>query len=199
MKLRFPVVAMLLASLLILAGVNLADAQWEAIGSGFAVTTDWHGKDVPIGLSVTATAGWAPSLAPPKLREVVVKTVEFVWHYPNGTVALSVSVPVSDPIVAPAVPPAPIPPEITKWALENPGVTYYYAQNAQIPVVAGDWGVQAIFHDSVRICGKNSDTVRIRSTSFNMVPEVPFGTVAILLSWIGVLGVFVIRKKHLRA
>lgn len=199
MKLPYAIVAALLTSFLLLAGVNLADAQWEALGSGFAVTTNYHGIDVPLGQPVTATAGWAPALAPEQLREIVVHEVEFVWHYPDGTVAMSATVPVSGPIVAPGVPPAPIPPEISKWAQDNPGITYWYAQNAQIPTAAGDWGVQAIFHDTVRICGKNSDTVRIRSTSFNMVPEVPFGTAAILLSWIGILGIFAVRKKHILA
>jgi len=200
MKTPYVVLAVLLTSLLLLAGVNLADAQWEALSSGFAVTTNYHGIDVPLGQPVTATAGWAPSLAPELLRDIVVHTVEFVWHYPDGTVAFSETVDISEEsITTPDVPPGLIPPEISDWATKYPGVKYWYAQSSQIPTVPGDWGVQAIFHDTIRICGKNSDTVRIRSTSFNMVPEVPIGTVAILLSWIGVLGIFVVRKKHLLA
>jgi len=203
MKLRFTVVAMLLASVLVCASISIAKAQWDALSSGFAVTTNWHGLDVPIGQSVTATAGWAPELAPPDVRDVLVKTVEFVWHFPNGTVATALceTVPISGPLTTPdELPPEPIPPEISEWAQKYPGVEYWYAQSAPfIPTVLGDWGVQAIFHNTVRICGKNSDTVRIRATSFNVVPEVPFGTAVILLTWIGLLGVFVVRKKHLLA
>jgi len=198
MKLPYAVVAILI-SLLVLAGVNLADAQWDALSSGFAVTTNWHGIDVPIGQPVTATAGWAPELIPENslVKHVEVKKVEFVWHYPNGTVAFSETIPISGPLVTPNVPPDPIPPEIIEWAEKYPEVEYWYAQNTQIPDVLGDWGVQAIFRNTVQTCGKNSDTVRIRATSFNVVPEVPFGTAVILLSWIGLLGVFVTRKKHL--
>jgi hypothetical protein len=202
MRLPYAVVAILLTSLLLLAGVNLADAQWNALGSGFAVTTEWHGIDVPIGMSVTATAGWAPSLisASNPWKDVEVKSVEFVWHYPDGSVAFSETIQIVGPLETPDdLPPDPIPSELTEWVLEHPGVQYWYAQNTQIPTTLGDWGVQAIFHNTIEINGKNSDTIRIRATSLNAVPEVPFGTVAILLSWIGVLGVFVVRKKHLLA
>jgi len=201
MKPRYIVAVLLLTTLFLLTGVNLADAQWDALGSGFAVTTNFHGKDVLPGQSVTATAGWAPALAPEKIRDIEVKTVEFVWHFPNGTVAYTDIVEISpDSITTPdEVPPAPIPPEISEWGEKYPGVEYWYAQSTRIPTVLGDWGVQAIFHNTVRICGKNSDTIRVRATSFNVVPEVPFGTAVILLGWIGLLGVFAIRKKHLLA
>jgi len=201
MKLPYIVVVFLLTGLFLLAGVNLADAQWDALSSGFAVTTNYHGKDVLIGQSVTATAGWAPALAPAGIRDIEVETVEFVWHFPNGTVAYTDIVGIStDSITTPnEAPPAPIPPEISEWGEKYPGVEYWYAQSTHAPTVLGDWGVQAIFHNTVRICGKNSETIRVRGTSFNVVPEVPFGTAVILLSWIGLLGVFAVRKKHLLA
>jgi len=201
MRPALAVVAMLLAGLLALATVDIAVAQWDALGSGFAVTTNWHGTNVPIGMSVTATAGWAPDLIPESnpSKYVEVKTVEFVWHFPNGTVAFSETVPISGPLTTPNdLPPPPIPPEISEWAQKYPDIGYWYAQSTPfIPTVLGDWGVQAVFHNTVRICGKNSDTIRVRATSFNVVPEVPFGTAVILLSWIGLLGVFAVRKKHL--
>jgi len=200
MILRSTVVAMLLASLLILASVSIAEAQWDALSSGYAVTTNYHGKIVPIGLLVTAIAG---------TNDSTVKTVEFIWHFPNGTVCADIpGIPVFGPYKTPKVPPG-VPEEIVDWAglrdgSGDPGhfpqVDVWYANNTQRPDVIGDWGVQAVFHDGVlsahHIRGKNSDTVAIRATSFNTVPEVPFGTIAILLGWFGVLGIFALRKKH---
>jgi len=58
MKPRFSMIAVLLASLFLFASVSIAYAQWAAIkDSGYAVTTNWHGVDVPIGQDVIATAG----------------------------------------------------------------------------------------------------------------------------------------------
>lgn len=201
MKLRFTLVAMLLASVLVCASINIAEAQWDALSSGYAVTTDQHGKIVPIGLPVTAIAG---------TNDSTVKTVEFVWHFPNGSVYVDPPprIPVFGPYKTPNVPLG-VPEEIVDWARLRDGsvdpghfpqVDVWYANNTQIPNVIGDWGVQAIFHDGVasahHIRGKNSDTVAIRATSFNVVPEVQFGTIAILLGWFGVLGIFALRKKH---
>jgi len=193
MKLQYAVVAMLLASLLALATVDIAEAQWDALGSGYAVTTDFHGKEVLPGFLVTATAGTSDS---------IVKTVEFRWISPDGSVYASPIVPVFGPYTTPDFPPGiTLTPEITSWITDpkNAGIEVWYAQDAQIPNAVGDWGVQAIFHDTGKIRGKNSDTIAVRATSFNVVPEVPFGTIAILLSWIGILGVFVLRKKHIPA
>lgn len=196
MRLPHVVVGILLVSLLLLAGVNLADASWNALSSGYAVTTNWHGIDVPIGQSVTATAGTTDS---------EVRFVEFRWMYPNQSLFTSVRIDVSGPLITPTVPPGSISHEITDWANQHDGsdpnyprITYWYAQNIQILTEPGDWGVQAKFymraHDAFSV---PPDTIKIRATSFNAVPEVPFGTVAILLSWIGVLAVFALRKKHL--
>jgi len=211
MKLQFAVVAVLLASLLVLASVNIVQAQWSAIDSGFAVTTNWHGKDVLIGESVTATAGWAPALAPQNpnnKKSSAVYTVEFVWHNATGHTIWDVTVTISGPLTTPAVPPGPLPQEIIDWANLHDGmhyqggnliptITYYYANDTQKPNSLGDWGVQAKFHDSDHnLQGANSDIIAVKATSFNVVPEVPFGTIVILLSWFGVLGVFALRKKH---
>jgi len=208
MKLRFTVVAMLFASLLVLASVNIAQAQWDALSSGYAVTTDKHGQIVIIGQSVTAWAG---------TNDTTVDEVEFRWLDPAGNLAIDPQfVGVFGPYKTPGVPPpedlppgVSVPEEIVEWAglrdgSGDPGhfpeVDIFYAINKQIPNIIGDWGVQAIFHDGDgavhHIRGKNSDIVAIRATSFNVVPEVPFGTIAILLSWFGILGVFALGKKH---
>jgi len=189
MKLRFAVAAILFTILLILASANIAQAQWPALASGYAVTTNWHGKDVPIGQSVTAWAGTTDS---------AVKTVEFKWLDPSGNVVIipPPRVSVFGPYTTPNHP-SNVPQEIVDWSNKYPGVTVWYANNTQTLNILGDWGVQAIFHDSGKIMkGKNSDIVRIRATSFNVVPEVPFGTIVILLSMFGALGIFAVKRKQ---
>jgi hypothetical protein len=197
MKHRFTVAAILLAFLLVIGSANIAQAQWDALSSGYAVTTNWHGEDVPIGQSITAWAGTTDSLA---------DGVEFRWLDPSGNLAVipapRVLVSVLGPYVTPSVPSG-APQEIVDWAIKYPGQTVWYATNTQGPDVLnilGDWGVQANFYDSDNpvktLRGRNSDIIKIRATSFNVVPEVPFGTIVILLSMFGALGVFATKKKH---
>ncbi len=58
------------------------------------------------------------------------------------------------------------------------------------------WGVQAFFRDST---GKTksgvTDVVKIKGTSFFVIPEVSFGTIAMLLSMFGALGVYITAKR----
>jgi len=186
MKPRFYIAAILLASFLILTNVNIAQAQWSAISSGYAVTTNWHGLDVPIGQNVTATAG---------TTDLGVTIVRFKWHNPSNITVRDWNVSVSGPITTPTVPPPPIPQEISDWAGNNTGIPYLYAQDWYIPDAVGDWGVQAIFYNATH--AKSNQTIKIRATSFNAVPEVPFGTIAIMLSMLGALSVFAIKKKYM--
>jgi len=46
-----------LAAIIFLISVSLTYAQWDALKSGYAVTTNYQGKEVPPGTRVTATAG----------------------------------------------------------------------------------------------------------------------------------------------
>lgn len=195
------------------ASVNSAHAQWAAIeGTGFATTTNWHGIDVPFGESVTATAGWVPANEPtggPPHTPIL--TVTFVWHYPDdylpdpGGVAWSDTVPILGPFTvtgdAGDLPPN-VPQEIEDWYTDpaNKDLVWWYAQDTRVPNAFGDWGVQAIFIDEVYTHQGELETFRvIRSTSGNVVPEVPFGTIAILAGWLGVLGIFALRRKHIPA
>lgn len=185
MKPRISIAAVLLAGIFLLANVYVVHAQWPAIKeSGYAVTTNFHGLDILIGSNVTATAG---------TTDLGVTKVEFRWHDPSDNVVFDKNVSVSGPIITPNVPPSPIPDEITDWATSNPGVEYLYAQSWFIPNTVGDWGVQAIFYNATH--ARSNHTIRIRATSFMAIPEVPFGTIAILLSMFGALSVFVIKKK----
>jgi hypothetical protein len=190
MKLQYAVVSILLASLLLLAGINLADAQWNALGTGYAVTTNWHGEDVPIGMSVLAIAG---------TTDIQVEYVNITWLDPDGNPIWEDKVAVFGPYETPDYP-AGVPEEIIDWASDNPGINVWYANATRIPYALGDWGVQARFIDYTNpvrsLRGRNTDIIKMRATSFNVVPEVPFGTIAILLGWFGVLGIFALRKKH---
>lgn len=197
MKLRFVVVTMVLVTLLVFGSTNLAKAQWPAMSSGYAVTTNWHGEDVPIGESVTAIAGTTDN---------EVEKVEFRWLDPDGNPVWEgdlTTVDVFGPYTTPNVPQGVVDlgvQEIIDWANANPGVTIWYANDTRTPDILGDWGVQAFFIDESNptksLRGKNSDIIAIRATSFNVVPEVPFGTIVILLSMFGSLSVYAIRRKH---
>jgi hypothetical protein len=84
-------------------------AQWAAISSRYAVTTNWHGKDVPLSSTVTATAGTTDSN---------VKTVEFVWKDPTEDVVWDVAVSIDGPLTSPNVPDGATP-EIIDWKLSH--------------------------------------------------------------------------------
>ena len=190
MKLRLAVASILFATLLAFASTNIAKAQWPALSSGYAVTTNWHGADVPLGEDVTAIAGTTDSQ---------VHHVEFRWLHPLGEEIWSVNVTVFGPYTTPDVP-SDVPQEIAYWAEDNPGIDILYANNTQTPEDLGDWGVQALFHDPTdpakSLRGENSDIIAIRATSFNVVPEVPFGTIVISLSMFGTLSAFILKKRH---
>lgn len=202
MKMRFIVLGLLLTSFLVFTSINMVQAQWDALSSGYAVTTDKHGQIVIIGESVTAWAG---------TTDDTIQIVEFVWHLPadppyyeavkwdeNETIFVSYLTPEA---------PADAPQEIKDWAAlrdgsgqpgHSPQVTVYYAKNdPKFPDAIGDWGVQALFHNHHTTPGHDTTKVMVRATSFEVVPEVPFGTIVILLSWCGILGFFALRRKHI--
>ena len=179
----------LLAAFIALAisalAVGTVFAQWPAITTGYAVTTNWHGTDVPGGQEVIVTAG---------TTDANVKTINFTWKTPGGVIVWSEIIPVSGPLVTPAVP-GNVPQEVVDWANNNHGVTYWYAQSSHTPTEAGDWGVQARFLGTVRVRGNSQVDFVVRATSFNLVPETPWGPIAISATLLGALGLFVFRKK----
>jgi hypothetical protein len=163
---------------LVFTQVVIAQAQWSALNSGYAITTNYHGENVQPGTLVIATAG---------TTDTSVKTVTFYWKYPDDTVAFTDS-------------DVPVWTNGTKWD----GKLIYYAQSSYAPVAPpGDWGVQAVFKDSSgNSKGKHSDVVAIRATSFLFftVPEVPFGTATILLSLLGTLALITrLKGKFIKA
>lgn len=174
MKTKIIFVGVLLVSLLILLPeVNAYDWSRTSIKSGYAVTTDWHGVEVPIGEPVTARAGTTdPSIV----------KVWFRWLLPNDTEAWP-------------------PIEVTEYTLDTwEGKTVRVFLNTQIPDELGDWGVQGVFYDEgghgQGPIPETEEKVAIRAKSFFAVPEVPFGTIAVLIAMFGALGILAIKKKR---
>jgi len=155
--------------------MNSVYAPLSTLGTGYAITSNYHGKDVPLMATVIVTSG---------TLDLRVTQVTFRWHRPDDTVVREVTIPVFTNGTT------------GQW---NNGTTALirYAIDSFRPDLPGDWGDQAFFRDSA---GKNragiNDVIKIKATSFNVVPEVPFGTAVILLSMFGALGIFAIKKKR---
>jgi len=166
-------IVLILGSLILSSAVY---APWTTLGTGYAITTDHHGIDVLPGTPVTATAG---TLDPNVLN------VTFRWHMPNDTVRWEISKPVW--------------PNGTKGKWNNgTEALIRYANDTQMLDVLGDWGVQAFF---IGPKGKDranlTDVVKIRAESFNVVPEVPYGTIAAVAAMFVAFGLFIVKKKRI--
>lgn len=173
MKLKHALIIMLI-SISTLFLVNIAYAPWSTLGTGYAITSNYHGVDVLPGTPVIVTAG---------TLDANVVNVTFRWHMPNETARWEVTVPVYTNGTT------------GQW---NNGTTALirYANNTQIPDVVGDWGVQAFFQDST---GKDKsglkNVISIKATSFNTIPEIPLGTIAATATMIFALAFFMVKKK----
>ena len=191
---RYVIVALIaLAGLLVLTATNVANAQyarWSAIKeTGYAVTSNWQGIDVPLGVEVVATAG---------TTDLDIENITFRWHDPADNTVWEDTFAVSGPLITPNVP-SNIPPEVQEWADDNPGVSYLYAQSTHTPNMVGDWGVQAFF---IGLDGKTKAgldyVVQIRATSFNVIPEIPIiGTAGAAIAMLAGLGLFMKRRGKL--
>jgi hypothetical protein len=166
--------------------IGTAFAGWAAIrNTGYAVTTNWHGIDVPGGQAVIATAG---------TTDQNVKKIEFIWKNANEFIIWDENITIAGPLVTSAVP-GNVPQEVVDWANSKNGVKYWYAQSSHTPTEVGDWGVQVRFLGTVRVRGNGEVDFVVRATSFNVVPETPWGPIAISATLLGALGLFVFRKK----
>lgn len=157
-----------------LISVSVVNAPWSTLGTGYAITTNYHGIDVPPSTPVTATAGTLDSR---------VVNVTFRWHFPNETVAWEDIVDVWT--------------NTTKGQWNNgTEAEIRYAQSTLAPYVIGDWGIQAFFQDSE---GNDraglKDVIKIRAESFNAVPEIPLGTIGAAATMIIALTLFALKKK----
>jgi len=154
---------------------------WSAIDSGYAVTTNYHGQEVvPPVADLTARVGvlldnW------PGVYEVRVDLRD-----PSGDVVDS------DTILAAAFT------TDAPWGTSPKGATVMWAETdplAPATWVVGDYSVKAYFFDST---GKElahvDDLTAMRATTVMVVPEVPIGTLTILLTMLASLAIFA-RKR----
>jgi len=171
MKIKFAILPLLFLCLVILS----VEAQWNALNSGYAITTNYHGKNVLPGTLITATAGTIDSN---------VLNVTFVWKFPNETIAF-----IDAEIVVGG--------NGTEWTDSSGSFPIYYAQSSYRPTIVGDWGVQAFFNGpGGHIHGQGTDIIAIRATSFNVIPEIPvIGTAGAAIAMLLGLGLFTTRRK----
>lgn len=192
MKLRYFTIAVLLVSIFFAVGVNIAHAQWNALNSGYAVTTNWHGEVVPIGESVTAWAG---------TNNTEVYKVEFKWKNETEHVVFDENVTNLVQYTTPSYPPD-VPQEIIKWATDPKyaGATIKYANNTQIPDALGNWSVQVFFYaPGGNLRGQGSDIIRIKATSFHVIPDVlVVGTAGAMVAMLLGFGFFGLRRKRVQ-
>jgi hypothetical protein len=177
MRVKYVGVTIALFALISLASVAYATFDWSktSIDSGYAVTTDWHGMEVPLGEEVTAWAG---------TTNLNITEVKFVWLRPDKTKAwMDV---------------------VTTYTEEWWGDLYVREFNAtRIPDEVGDWGVRVSFYtdppsgEGVGPILEQSLKTAIRARSFFAIPEVPIGTIAVIIAMFGALSVFALKKKHL--
>jgi len=183
-QLKFKIaLKIILISISILVLANIVYAPWSTLGTGYAITSNYHGIDVPPGTPITVTAA---TLDPNVVQ------ITFRWHRPpdgNGPVAREVAV----PVVTSPYPPPNVPQEVIDYVNST---TIWYAQDTWAPDELGDWGVQAFFQDST---GKDraglKNVISIKATSFNTIPEIPLGTIAATAAMIFALGFFMVKKK----
>jgi len=166
-----------IASVGLLLMINAVQAPLSTLGTGYAVTSDFHGIDVIIGNPVNVTALTLDS---------TINRITFKWNAPNGTEGVWIDT--FTPLL------------IDGTGTWNNGTTatIRYAYSIHNPDSIGDWGVKVLFQGTNGKTKENMDeVVQIRATSFNAVPEVPLGTIAILMAMLGALGVFAIKKRRI--
>ena len=159
------------SSAILLANAQPPEDQEGSLGSGYYVTSDWHGIDTPLGTDVHVKA---------YTTDQGVTQVTFIWR--NGA---------GDEVYGPDV--------VTTKSTDGEygGLTVYvFEAPAHAPDSIGDWGVQAIFQGPDGSARANcQNVIAIRATSFNVIPEIPLiGTAGASIAMIGGLA-FKLRRK----
>jgi phosphotransferase system HPr-like phosphotransfer protein len=166
-----------LAMLFISSYVMLAYATDNegSLKSGYAVTSNYHGINVPPNTAVTVTA---------MTTDRCVDVVKFIWKNPAGQVMFE---------------------EIKKVYSNGTTFNdngriklVYFANSTFTPDAMGDWGVQAKFIDVNGFCWCCcTKQIHRRATSFNVIPEVPvIGTVGASAAMFAGLGYKIKRKRQ---
>lgn len=189
MKVSHLSLLLFLFCLFAIVNVNVTKAQFNAINSNYAVTTNKHGQPVLIGESVTAWAG---------TTNQSVYMVEFVWKNETDHIIFAENVTNFVNYTTPAYPPN-APQEIVKWATNdrNEGIPILYFNNTQIPNQLGNWTVQVFFYaPGGHLCGQGSAIVAIKATSFHVIPDAPIvGTAGIITAMLFGLGLFKYKRN----
>jgi hypothetical protein len=172
---KLPVVILSLLALSLL-GATVSAAP-GSLSSGYYITTNYHGQEVPMGTLIIATA---------YTTDTRVDAVTFIWRQPDSSEAFRDSdVPV-----------------VSNGTTFN-GNAVYKATSSYTPlIVDGDWGVQAIFlgDGGKTVLGLDvDDVIKIKATSFNtffVVPEFPIaGTAGSLLAMLAGFGYYIRSRK----
>jgi len=170
--------AVIFGTLQLLVLIGAVNAPWSTLGTGYAVTSDYHGTDVIIGNPVNVTAG---------TLDASIYQVTFKWNAPNGTEGVWIDT--FSPLVTNG--------SKGTWGSSGAELLIHYAWSVHAPDSIGDWGVKVLFQGADGTTKENADeVVKIKATSFNTVPEVPFGTIAILAAMFGAIAIFAIKKKR---
>lgn len=164
---------LVVAGLIMLLGLGVAYAAYPSLTTGYAIDSNYHGINVPLGANVIVTA---------YTTDMEVYQVTFLWKYPNGTV-----------VFGPEVDSTPVAGELYEGNAVN---TFSSTHSVD---VKGDWGVQALFQSQDGKTKENIDyVVKIKATSFFVVPDFPMiGTLGSLGAMLLGLGLFVRRKGRL--
>lgn len=155
--------------------VSRAYAQ-NSLASGYRITTDHHGTNVILGEKVTA---WADT------TDLTTDKVLFAWKWEDG--------------------------EAIMRTFENETFDVWYTYgvpgvedgtpvrrftDSYAPDIIGNWSVKATFINAFgQTPASENDSFPVRATSFHVIPEVPLGTIAIILTMFASMGFFTIRKR----
>lgn len=153
----------------------------HSLASGYRITTDHHGIDVIIGETVTA---WTDT------TDLTTCEVTFTWKW-NDNETPKRTTDVTEYITWYT--------GVDGWP-EEPGVPHGTEvrrfTNSYSPDELGDWAVKATFLNSYgQTLASDNDSFPVKATSFHSIPEVPIGTIAIVLIMFGSLGLFAIRRR----
>lgn len=177
MRIRNSILLSVVVLLTVSSFVALASATDNegSLKSGYAVTSNYHGVDVPSGTPVTVTA---------MTTDRRVDVVKFIWKNPADQVMFVEFKKVYS--------------NGTTFNDNGRIKLVYFANSTYTPDAMGDWGVQAKFLDVYGFCRCwCTKRVHRRATSFNVIPEVPvIGTMGASAAMFAGLGYAIKRKRQ---
>jgi hypothetical protein len=151
------------------------------LSSGYRVTTENFPNPIMLGEPVIAWAG---------TTNANIDEVKFRWNPPEDSDM--------DPFYVVGT---------AEGYVDVPGVGRVYQWSSTYTPTdpdeeMGDWGIQTLFYDEqnegngVGPIPEQVGPIRIIARSFHVIPEVAFGTIAIVIAMFGALGVYAARRKR---